>query len=73
MDDKRVRCFGLVLGLVMAIVGAVRLLHDDALLGRLLFCAAATISVVALILPGLLRLVYRVSLGLGQALGWFNS
>ncbi|MGQ9560883.1 MAG: SxtJ family membrane protein [Candidatus Oleimicrobiaceae bacterium] len=73
MDDKRVRCFGLVLALVMAIGGAVRLLHDDALLSRLLFCAAATISLVALTLPGLLRPVYRVSLLLGRALGWFNS
>ncbi len=73
MDRKKVRCFGVALAVVIAIVGAVRLLHNDVQVSRLLFATAGGVLLMALVLPSLLRPVYRVSLIVGRALGWFNS
>jgi hypothetical protein len=73
MADRKLRSFGVGVAAVFVLLGTLRLLHAGLGGSWWLLCVAAIMLLLALLVPGLLRPLYRVSLTVGRALGWFNS
>lgn len=73
ITTKQLRTFGIVLALFLGAIGVVHFLKGRTPQNYWFWATAGISLLVSLLVPGLIKPLYRVALFLGHILGWINT